>query len=307
MNANYLLKDELSYELGVRGFRTEADTQVLRKRFRSCGTEDFVVDISYLCERGFRELYSKASEKIYALQDSVERQPRNVSRWQTRVQHLKGRLTHLTYAELQLTEAEQRSVRTLLGLLADAEHKMATALESQESQATQERVRTTEGDEEVPKPRATELPSGPEIVTNPVTSGEVRPTQGVSFPPLTSEFYQKIPNPFGNIIKELPIIDGSQISRLWEFIVKTLRLSKMGQLNSAAIYEVLYPFCKEEVLELLMECVTHRQPFDYFHEQLLTLFLPEGQRALLRMEKYERGQAEGEILGSIFRTSGRPR
>jgi hypothetical protein len=64
MNPNYLFKDELGYELNVRDIKTEADTQVLRKAFRLCWREEFVVDNSYLCERGFQELYSEASKKI---------------------------------------------------------------------------------------------------------------------------------------------------------------------------------------------------------------------------------------------------
>jgi transposase InsO family protein len=225
MNPNYLFKDELGYELSVRGIRTEADTQVLRKVFRSCWTEEFVVDSSYLCERGFQDLYSEALKKISELQESVEQQQRNVSRWQTQVQHLRAHLTHLTSAELQLMEAKQRSVRKLSGLLADVEHKMAPV---QESQAAQVVLGKAAGDEEASKPVTTEQQSVPETVADPVTSDEVRSTQGVTFPPLTSNIYQKIPHPLSNIIKEFLIIDGSQISRLWEFIVKASRLCKKG-------------------------------------------------------------------------------
>jgi hypothetical protein len=51
MNPNYLFKDELNYELGVRGITSNADTQELRKLFRSLVGEDLVVESSYLCER----------------------------------------------------------------------------------------------------------------------------------------------------------------------------------------------------------------------------------------------------------------
>jgi hypothetical protein len=53
---------------------------------------------------------------------------------------------------------------------------MATA---QESQAAQEVLGKGAGDEEAPKPVTTEQQSVPETVTDPVTSDEVRPTQGV--------------------------------------------------------------------------------------------------------------------------------
>jgi hypothetical protein len=63
MNPNYLLKDELKYELGVRGIKSKADTQQLRKLFRSLVVEDLDVEVSYLHERGFQDLYQIALKR----------------------------------------------------------------------------------------------------------------------------------------------------------------------------------------------------------------------------------------------------
>jgi hypothetical protein len=67
MNPNYLYKDELTYELGVRGINSNADTHVLRRLFRSLVVEQAIVERSYLCGRGFDELYQVALKKILEL------------------------------------------------------------------------------------------------------------------------------------------------------------------------------------------------------------------------------------------------
>jgi hypothetical protein len=46
MNPNFMLKDELLYELGIRGISSDADVQTLRKLFRSVVSEDLTVDLS---------------------------------------------------------------------------------------------------------------------------------------------------------------------------------------------------------------------------------------------------------------------
>jgi hypothetical protein len=75
MNRTYLYKDELIYELGVRGITSNADTHVLRRLFRSVVVDD--VEPSYLCERGFDKLYQVALKKILELQELVEQQDKS--------------------------------------------------------------------------------------------------------------------------------------------------------------------------------------------------------------------------------------
>jgi hypothetical protein len=48
MNPNFLLKDELQYELKIRGINSEADIQTLRKLFRSVVAEGLPIDLCNL-------------------------------------------------------------------------------------------------------------------------------------------------------------------------------------------------------------------------------------------------------------------
>jgi len=52
MNPNFLLKDELLYELCSRGISSEADVQTLRRLFRSVVSEDLPVDLSKVSSLG---------------------------------------------------------------------------------------------------------------------------------------------------------------------------------------------------------------------------------------------------------------
>jgi hypothetical protein len=95
----------------------------------------------------------------------------------------------------------------------------------------------------------------------------------------------------------MPVIDGNRIDRVWEFVIKAWTLCKMGQFNVPVIYELLYPFCKGEAAHLLMQALAQKLPFEGFHACLIKHFIPERQLAQLRIDRYERVQAEGESLG----------
>jgi hypothetical protein len=57
MNPNYLLKDELQYELLVTGIKSEADVQTLRKLFRLVFSENVRVELTGLGILKVQELY----------------------------------------------------------------------------------------------------------------------------------------------------------------------------------------------------------------------------------------------------------
>jgi hypothetical protein len=115
MNPNYLLKDELIYELGVRGIRSDADVPNLRKLFRTVVSEGLRVEVSNLREVGADELYAHVFHKVNELQNLIAHGGTEsscvVQRFRTRLEHLKGRLallmelgvfpTHVTAAHYQ--------------------------------------------------------------------------------------------------------------------------------------------------------------------------------------------------------------
>jgi hypothetical protein len=51
-------------------------------------------------------------------------------------------------------------------------------------------------------------------------------------------------------------------------------MSKVGHIVAPTIYEMLYPYCRGEVLGLLTQALTAGDSFDIFHERLLRQFIP---------------------------------
>jgi hypothetical protein len=71
MNPNYLGKDELLYELRIRGITSEAEIQSLRKLFHSVVARDLLVDVRHLRGLSVGELSECVLNKIHELQALV--------------------------------------------------------------------------------------------------------------------------------------------------------------------------------------------------------------------------------------------
>jgi hypothetical protein len=64
--------------------------------------------------------------------------------------------------------------------------------------------------------------------------------------------YQKLPHPFCNQLQQLPIVDGSDVELLLDFLLGVVRMNKVAQWSVPMVYEVLYSHCKGEFLNLLI-------------------------------------------------------
>jgi hypothetical protein len=99
MNSNYLLRDELLYELGIRGITSEVEIHSLRKLFRSVVARDIPVEVSYLKGAKEEELYERLLSKTLELQGFINKLETvladSASRIQTKLLHLRGRVSHL--------------------------------------------------------------------------------------------------------------------------------------------------------------------------------------------------------------------
>jgi pullulanase/glycogen debranching enzyme len=68
------LRDEVRYELCIRGVSSESDVQTLRKLLSTVVTENVPVDLKHLKNLGIVELYSTFLTKLWSCR------PRGVSR-----------------------------------------------------------------------------------------------------------------------------------------------------------------------------------------------------------------------------------
>jgi hypothetical protein len=196
MNPNYLFKDELFYELKIRGISSDGDALELRKKLRSVIFRDVDFQWEYLTSVSVDELYSCVTAKVYELQSLVQREstlPFLRPRVHTRLLHVCGRLQHLTAAGLCTTSSEAAAVQKIHAVLDGIELVMAS-VESKE---------TSTG--ETPNPEVSRT-DGSE------NQNEVRSFSFNNILGFASASYQKLTNPLTNLLKELPVIDGNDVS-----------------------------------------------------------------------------------------------
>ena len=292
MNPKYLSKEELIYELSLRGINTDEEVQWLRKLFRTVVGRDVVPEARRLRGWDINELYSYAERKIHELQEAVSKPetPRSVSlsRVCTRLLHLRGRV-HLLEEKVELgLNFNSDDLQRLSFQLDNIERNMATV----------------EGTEK----QGRDLGGGPghetvSTMTDDRAEASVSAVQGMRpkvYPDVSreSEFhfctYHRLPHPVSYLLKELPQVDGCKVEVLYEFLLKVIHLRQVSQVRVPQIYEILYPHCKGEMLVLLRQALVNAEEFDSFHSRLLEHCVPERQLSQLKLDRYERGQREGE-------------
>ena len=67
----------------------------------------------------------------------------------------------------------------------------------------------------------------------------------------TTHFYQRLPHPLSHLIKELPVVDGTDVNLLCDFMTQVLKIRQVGQMAESTIYEIMYPCCRENCWPLL--------------------------------------------------------
>jgi len=53
-------------------------------------------------------------------------------------------------------------------------------------------------------------------------------------------FYQRLPHPLCHLLKELLLVDGTDVNLLCDFLLKVTKIRHVGQMNDWAIYELMY-------------------------------------------------------------------
>ena len=130
MNPNFLLIDELQYELKIRGINSEADVQILRKLFRSLVAKGFPIDLCNLYSLSVEELFGCVASKIVELLDLVTQQNLYLSsltqRFSTNITHLRGRLIHLATLGLASSDITTSHYQELHDQLDHTEHNITS-------------------------------------------------------------------------------------------------------------------------------------------------------------------------------------
>jgi hypothetical protein len=99
-------------------------------------------------------------------------------------------------------------------------------------------------------------------------------------------------------LKELPVVDGTDVNHLCDFLLKILKIRQVGQMPGQTIFEVMYPYCRGELLAFVTNALTVRERFEHFHARLLGQFIPARKIPHLRAERDESAQFDGEYIAT---------
>jgi len=90
----------------------------------------------------------------------------------------------------------------------------------------------------------------------------------------TPHIYQRLPHPLSHLLKELPVVDSTDVNLLCDFLLKVIKIRHVGQMNESAIYELMYPYCRGKLLGLVTQAINNRETFEDFHARSLGHFIP---------------------------------
>jgi hypothetical protein len=71
----------------------------------------------------------------------------------------------------------------------------------------------------------------------------------------TPHLYHRLTHPLNHILKELPVVDGTDVNLLCDFLLKVLKIRQVGQFPDQTIYEVMYPYCRGELLAFVTNTI----------------------------------------------------
>jgi hypothetical protein len=127
MNPNYLLKEELEYELRIRGIYSQGDLKILRKIFRSVTSEDVPIKLENLGEINTLEQWECICFKVAELERLVDNPSSNYAklsaRVKTRVKHLTDRLSHVRSLGPLPVEVSTSAIDVHISRLTEIERK----------------------------------------------------------------------------------------------------------------------------------------------------------------------------------------
>jgi hypothetical protein len=199
MNPNFLLKDELVYELAIRGITSEGDTSLLRKLFRSIDTTEVQIQQEFFKSVSLDNWFSVIHTKICELQKLIVQGISTTAvvepRVRTRLLHVQGRLSPLTEAGLCTSGEEERTVSGFQEKLKHIENLMHGI--QQQERPTGEGPQLQPGMEE-----------------GNVPTKEVRLSAPNESRVFVSPVFQKLANPLTLLLKDVPMVDGNNTKLL---------------------------------------------------------------------------------------------
>lgn len=329
LKVQYLVKDELLFELLARGreVSTELSVNTLRKNLRSAVRDNIPFKVSNLVNvvNPSQEL-SLIQAKLVLIEDSVselsEKSPLlSVAKCQEKLNHLGRRISFLEGLKLDEEPREiftvckakvDKLVETVSKLVPGMNAERLSELEQQLDKSLTEAEMEEEGNCNPTSIPRSELPATTQPICEPgIVPSASTPSQPQTVPVFdinnqypnnlhknstSLSMFGKISNPIEKYLQNFKITNGLNPSSLLVFIKNMLKLKNETSLSHLEILNLLPCYAEEPLLNKILECKNNMPNVDYLHRELLAYFLPFGMLERLKQDLIFRPQRHYEPL-----------
>ena len=328
----YLHRDELEYELAVRGVPIEGlNVAALRALFRT--SRDVEVNAEqFITTKGLKDtptILSFCQDKFLQIKELVEntdssRVSVDFPRYLHRLVHLGTRLRHLFQFRRIPPELES-SALTLREQVQSLSAEINSNLQPEDHTssvpplaASTINLHNAEGRTESAvvfsaTPHMEHLTHSPSLVVDPASQPNDRsilgnlPTTGVStYPGSISAFpfvFAKLPNPVQQMFQGLPVTDGLDLSQLINFLrvlVRSSHILTVFQVPPVHVLQGFYGFTKGALASKTFDAIRRGDTLQAYHESILEFFIPTRAMLPLISSHYLRAQRANEPLAAYI-------
>jgi hypothetical protein len=322
MNPNHLLKDELEYELRVRGIVGAGEVYLLRKQLRQAISSCYPALPEKFLTGDVREDFGICVQKLRDLEhycnDADRSCPLVAARIKSRCLHLLARFQSLskweTSVALPVLEKEVQGSISRLSELLTATGEVpgvfrssgaysGTLIEmedgilpgpSNSQVVTRPNLTSSVGvsEAEVDKVEVTVWDPLHEIQA---CSGQtVAPTYPVTFPSPNTSLFAKLPHPMETLLCEIPVISWLEVEPLLQFLTKVLEMRDHFGLPDRQVFDIIYPRCLEPLRARVNFALSQRFTVDQFQGDVLEHLVPRCLFDNLKQELFGRLQRADE-------------
>lgn len=319
---DYLVKEELKFELLALGENPSSDVATMRSTYREAvkkGNEGkwpkgiAAKDVGEYCKHNFELISLEAVG--WRDEQPVGREKVKIM---TRVSHLHNKLLLLKSIlekpeEVSWVEGALNELLEILAFMTESgkSSKMLTKVDQGLESANTAKVDVIE--ESVPEKRdgaeasslgerSSLLPSiseGNQIGNDFLLDHASRTFPLSRFENLGSLPYAKLPNPVLPMLQNLGSIDGLDPISLIDFLGKTMSILDVPGVDDHSLLQMLIPYCRPPLVDRLYDVLRSKGDFSSFHRIVLDFFIPGRLVEQLKAERVYRVQYPGEELANF--------
>lgn len=325
LKVDYLLKDEILYELLCRGVDCDTNSSVmeLRKKLRESvkeNVEPSVINLSHKLSFSteLEVIDTKFSViKNLSAETTDSQSVLDIARLETKISHVMRRLNllsqhKLTEEQSAKIESRKTALETLFenfkSVLNSVDNDQLVRLEGDlnrslnEEEALQESidaVAITPSAKDEPKRIKCNTEDKPPLLPT-VAVFQSTPTHVSTVPTSTSSssanLFNKLSNPAEKYLHLFRVTDGMNITDLLDFLGNVLKLKYETNLSETDILDVIPGYTTGPLLNKVLQCRQIVNSIDFLHQAILSAFVPLSFKIKLKQDLVFRPQWPHEEL-----------